>query len=624
MKFHSRVPSFSFTRAKDDNENEGGENSSQPSTPFQTDFNLSSHLSPTRLSGDLDPKQVQTPLTQEMPVVCSARRSSKEEVPDIRKKSTATSVIRQRANSLVEGLIEEGTPLKLLGLPTNLKGRRGSANDAFIAASMVPPRGITRNKWSLTNLNTFSRQRMRISSLFSGNHHSPSTSRSPSPVQSASRSRSALDSDGESMSEAASGHVFDQSEQDSSDSDSSTDSSGDSDEDTLDSAEDQTILANTTANASARTPIDFLQASNQPVPFFDQAPNLTSPPPIPVLLSSSNQRRETEPRRKSSILSRTTSRRKKSINGHGGHIKLPLVVSRPVYEKNRCTITMEHGDREKAFQKVGRSRFYLVASDLSEESKYAIEWTIGTVLRQGDECLIITLIETETKFDSDKPGSANDGRAKIKNQKDRREKATRLVREATALLERTTLNVKVTCQAVHAKSVRRMLVDCIDFLQPNLVIVGRHGSSSVRGTLMGTVCQYLVQKSSVPVMVARRRLRIQPKVYKKRSQLNRTPRMHLNEAAIDKESQKTTSPQSQDEPEQGYLPSHGGITDGFSRGEPSGKQDGDSTEDQEIFDTSIPQNQQPDAEPANVKYSSLTFQELKKLEKGKSVSTHFT
>lgn len=70
---------------------------------------------------------------------------------------------------------------------------------------------------------------------------------------------------------------------------------------------------------------------------------------------------------------------------------------------------------------------------------------------------------------------------------------------ATALLERTTLNVKVTCQAVHAKSVRRTLVDCIDFLQPNLVIVGRHGVSSVRGTLMGTVCQYLVQKSSVPV-----------------------------------------------------------------------------------------------------------------------------
>ncbi|EGG11937.1 uncharacterized protein MELLADRAFT_59047 [Melampsora larici-populina 98AG31] len=605
MKFHNRVPSFSFTRAKHDNENEAGESSSQPSTPFRADFNLSSHLSPTHLPGDLDPIQVQTPLTHEMSAVLSARRSSKEEASEIRKKSTITSGIRQRADSLVEGILEEGTPLKLLGLPANLKGRRGSANDAFLAASVVPPRGITRNRWSINNLNTFSRQRMRISSLFSGNHHSPSTSRSPSPVPSASRSRSAVDSDGESISEVASGHVFEQSEQDSSDSDSSTDSSGDSDDDTLDSAEDQTILANTTANASARTPIDFLQTSNQPVPFFDQAPNLTSPPPIPVLFSSSNQRRETDPKRKPSIVSRSTSRRKKSINGHQGHIKLPLVVSRPVYEKNRCTITMEHGDRAKAFQKVGRSRFYLVASDLSEESRYAIEWTIGTVLRQGDEVRF-------ANFDSDKPGSASDGRAKIKNQKDRREKAATLVREATALLERTTLNVKVTCQAVHAKSVRRMLVDCIDFLQPNLVIVGRHGVSSTRGTLMGTV------------MVARRRLRIQPKVYKKRSQLNRSPRMHLNEAEIDKESQKITSPQRHDAPEDGSSLSHGEITTSYSRGESSCKQDCDRIEDQETSDTAILLNQQPDTEPANVESSCVTLEELNKLEKGKSVSISFT
>ncbi|KAH9823197.1 hypothetical protein DFH28DRAFT_351662 [Melampsora americana] len=588
MKFHNRVPSFSFTRAKDDNEKERGENSSQASSPFQAHFNLGSHLSPAKLHGDLDPMQVHTPLTQEMPTVFSGGRSSKEEVPEIRKKSTVTSGLRKRASSLVEGILEEGTPLKLLGFPANLKGRRGSANDAFLNPGMAPPRGIIRNRWSINNLNTFSRQRMRISSLFSGNYHSPSTSRSPSPVPSGSQSRSGLDSDGESWSEVASGHVLDQSEQDYSDSDTSTDSSRSSDDDTLDSAVDQTILANTTANASAQTPIDFLQTSNQPIPFFDQAPNLTSPPPIPILFSSSNQPSETDPRRKSSIVLRSASRRKKSINGPGGHIKLPLSVSRPVYEKNRCTITIEHGDRAEAFEKVGRSRFYLVASDLSEESKYAIEWTIGTVLRQGDECLIITLIETETKFDSDKSGSASDGRAKIRNQKDRREKATRLVREATALLERTTLNVKVTCQAVHAKSTKRTLVDCIDFLQPNLVIVGRHGASSVKGTLMGTVCQYLVQKSSVPVMVARRRLRIQPKVYKKRAQLDRTPRMHLNEASIDKESQRTKMPHQQYEQEGDNSASNEENSFGSSRGGSFDKQDDDSSEDEERCHTPRP------------------------------------
>jgi nucleotide-binding universal stress UspA family protein len=69
----------------------------------------------------------------------------------------------------------------------------------------------------------------------------------------------------------------------------------------------------------------------------------------------------------------------------------------------------------------------------------------------------------------------------------------------TALLERTGLHAKVTCQAIHGKNAKHMLVDCIDYLEPNLVIVGRRGETSSKGSLMGSVSHYLVQKSSVPV-----------------------------------------------------------------------------------------------------------------------------
>ena len=44
--------------------------------------------------------------------------------------------------------------------------------------------------------------------------------------------------------------------------------------------------------------------------------------------------------------------------------------------------------REKIEEREGRrarrEKRYLVASDLSDESIYAIEWTIGTVMRDGD------------------------------------------------------------------------------------------------------------------------------------------------------------------------------------------------------------------------------------------------
>ena len=75
---------------------------------------------------------------------------------------------------------------------------------------------------------------------------------------------------------------------------------------------------------------------------------------------------------------------------------LPFHTSRPIFQKDRCTITIVQGDPEG---KLGgrRKRRYVVASDLSEESRYAVEWGIGTVLRDGDEMWLVTVIENESK-----------------------------------------------------------------------------------------------------------------------------------------------------------------------------------------------------------------------------------
>jgi hypothetical protein len=63
---------------------------------------------------------------------------------------------------------------------------------------------------------------------------------------------------------------------------------------------------------------------------------------------------------------------------------LALQTSAPFFQRDRCVVTITHGDPTSFC--VGRSsRKYMVASDLSEESKYAVEWGIGTVLKDGDE-----------------------------------------------------------------------------------------------------------------------------------------------------------------------------------------------------------------------------------------------
>jgi len=56
-----------------------------------------------------------------------------------------------------------------------------------------------------------------------------------------------------------------------------------------------------------------------------------------------------------------------------------------------------------------------------------------------------------------------------------------LVRQAISLLQRTQLNVTLSCQAWHAKNARHMLLDIVDFVEPTMVIVGSRGVGKLQG-----------------------------------------------------------------------------------------------------------------------------------------------
>lgn len=79
-------------------------------------------------------------------------------------------------------------------------------------------------------------------------------------------------------------------------------------------------------------------------------------------------------------------RRRKSTKAQF-HDRLPVATSRPVFQRDRCTIKVAQGDPETALDK-RRGRTYMLLSDLSEESRYALEWGIGTVIRDGDELYV--------------------------------------------------------------------------------------------------------------------------------------------------------------------------------------------------------------------------------------------
>lgn len=68
-------------------------------------------------------------------------------------------------------------------------------------------------------------------------------------------------------------------------------------------------------------------------------------------------------------------------------------------ESHRCLRQIIRGEYEtlqkEAETGMRRQRMYLVATDLSDEAAYALEWTIGTVLRDGDTLLAVFAIDDE-------------------------------------------------------------------------------------------------------------------------------------------------------------------------------------------------------------------------------------
>ncbi|CAG8038544.1 unnamed protein product [Penicillium nalgiovense] len=196
-----------------------------------------------------------------------------------------------------------------------------------------------------------------------------------------------------------------------------------------------------------------------------------------------------------------------------------------------------------------RRRKYLIATDLSEESVYALEWTIGTVLRDGDTIFAIyamhedsttasgvqvgegakvmkdttAVVGTQTKEANQNygsrtilgrlgPGTASkthsaDSRASSIAEAERVRAVETVSQTCVKLLRKTVLQVRIAVEVIHCKNPKSMITEAIDELEPTLVIVGARGQSALKGVLLGSFSNYLLSSSSVPVMVARRKLK---------------------------------------------------------------------------------------------------------------------
>lgn len=152
---------------------------------------------------------------------------------------------------------------------------------------------------------------------------------------------------------------------------------------------------------------------------------------------------------------------------------------------NRSIRTIVRGDfadlQEEAEHGRLRQRKYLVATDLSEESVYALEWTIGTVLRDGDTMFAIYAIHEDASITSVQVGEGakamQDATAVVGSQT---KEATQNTGGPRALLSRlgpaTTARGSDACTSTRAEAERIKAVEavsnmCVKLLRKTLLQV---------------------------------------------------------------------------------------------------------------------------------------------------------
>ncbi|CAO3648190.1 unnamed protein product [Cunninghamella blakesleeana] len=145
---------------------------------------------------------------------------------------------------------------------------------------------------------------------------------------------------------------------------------------------------------------------------------------------------------------------------------------------------------------IRKSRSYMVACDFSKESYYAMEWVMGTMMRDGDELHVVAAVNREDNPDIVK-------KAGLSLKSELQMGSNKITQAAKDTLNQMLLyNIKLVTHTI-AGGIKSVLYQMIKERSFNLVVCGSRGRNSVKGLFMGSISSYLVHKSPVPVSVIR-------------------------------------------------------------------------------------------------------------------------
>ncbi|KAI9798938.1 MAG: hypothetical protein M1825_004951 [Sarcosagium campestre] len=149
--------------------------------------------------------------------------------------------------------------------------------------------------------------------------------------------------------------------------------------------------------------------------------------------------------------------------------------------------------KHKDYKYTPRSRTFLCGTDQNEYSDYALEWLIDELVEDGDEVIVLRVVDKDAKISSDASVAERKYQAEAKKLLDSVIEKNTVEKAISLVLEYTVGKVQETIQRM------------IQVYEPAILIVGTRGKSlsGFQGLLPGSVSKYCLQHSPVPVIVVR-------------------------------------------------------------------------------------------------------------------------
>ncbi|KAF9953968.1 hypothetical protein BGZ72_005006 [Mortierella alpina] len=176
-------------------------------------------------------------------------------------------------------------------------------------------------------------------------------------------------------------------------------------------------------------------------------------------------------------------------------------VARVGFDTLGCDDTAEYAftlqTKTDGWKRTKTSRTFLVGTDLNDYSAHALQWVMENMVENGDEIVALRVVPIELRDSLSKTGipsfqgQETAARSEANNIMSTIRDRNLSGKEINIVVEYMVGNVRDTIQHM------------IKLYQPDMLVVGTRGRSSVKGFLLGSVSRYCLHHSPVPVIVVR-------------------------------------------------------------------------------------------------------------------------